>query len=578
LRTKIFAILILIAVVLCPHYANAQQTTSTAKADAEAEAALREKAYQLLETLAGQLGSMQSPENRARIGSNIAGSLWPHNETRARELLVAVQQDINTGLQNAESEDAEDVQTVMVFLKLRMDTVSRITRHDPELAYEFLTATALNPNSKLNDRVKENERAIETQLATQVAASNPELALQLARKVLTHGVSDELQNIFRKLNRKHKEEAAALYKDIVQKLGEVDLANDYQARFFAMSFGATISPPAIDEANYNELINVFVKAAAAQGCNTKMAEGDEHAEACRALAPLMMIVAKANPARSREFAAWKIDASSYFESQTSPYRELEDAATEGTIEDVLALTAKYPQMEDEIRWRAFRKARYDNDMEAAQKIAGSSRDSEWKKRMVAEMETVNAKRSLSKEKIAELEKHVGQIKGGRQQVMFLLAIANQVGAQDRKTAIKFLNQAGEITETISPAGDRIAAQVVTALAYCYLKSDRGLAIMETLVPKLNELVEASAKLDGLDRRYLRDGEWNMSREGALGELLNALADYAAYFAYCDFDRAVSLASQFERTEIRMMAQLKLAQGILAGPVKPLPFGDNDYER
>jgi hypothetical protein len=34
-----------------------------------------------------------------------------------------------------------------------------------------------------------------------------------------------------------------------------------------------------------------------------------------------------------------------------------------------------------------------------------------------------------------------------------------------------------------------------------------------------------------------------------------------------FDRAVSLAAQFERTEIRMMAQLKLAQGILAGPPK-----------
>jgi hypothetical protein len=34
---------------------------------------------------------------------------------------------------------------------------------------------------------------------------------------------------------------------------------------------------------------------------------------------------------------------------------------------------------------------------------------------------------------------------------------------------------------------------------------------------------------------------------------------------CDFDRAVSLAAQFDRQELRMMAQLKLAQGILAGP-------------
>jgi hypothetical protein len=88
--------------------------------------------------------------------------------------------------------------------------------------------------------------------------------------------------------------------------------------------------------------------------------------------------------------------------------------------------------------------------------------------------------------------------------------------------------------------------------------------MESLVPKLNELVEASAKLDGLEVRYLRNGEWNMTGEGALGDLLTALAQHAGYFARCDFDRAVSLAAQFERTEIRIMAQLKLAQGVLAG--------------
>jgi hypothetical protein len=411
-----------------------------------------------------------------------------------------------------------------------------------------------------------------------VAPSNPELALQLARKVLTRGLHEELRNVFRQLNRKHKDEAAALYKDIVQKLGEVDLAKDYQARFFAMSFAATITPPAIDEANYNELINLFAKAAAGQGCNRKMAQNDEHTEACSALAPLMTLVAKANPARGRQFAAWKSEGEDYFDSRPAPSRELEEAATEGTIEDVLALTAKYPQMEDEIRWRAFRKARYDNDLEAAQKIASGSRDSELKKKMVAEVDSVQARSSLDKEKLAELQKTLADIKGTMPKIMFLVSTASQIGANDRKTAIKLLNQASDLSDTIKPGGDQIAAQIALALVYSYLKSDRGLTIMEPLVPKLNELIEASAKLDGFEHRYLRDGEWNMSREGALGELLNAMSDYAGTFAYCDFDRAVSLASQFDRPEIRMMAQLKLAQSILAGPPKQLPFTYGPYER
>ena len=91
MRKKFLPLLILIIVALCPVYVRAQQKDA-------AEAELREKAYQLLETLAGQLNTMQSPENRARIGSNIAWSLWPHNEARARELFTMVQQDINAGL------------------------------------------------------------------------------------------------------------------------------------------------------------------------------------------------------------------------------------------------------------------------------------------------------------------------------------------------------------------------------------------------------------------------------------------------------------------------------------------------
>jgi hypothetical protein len=94
-------------------------------------------------------------------------------------------------------------------------------------------------------------------------------------------------------------------------------------------------------------------------------------------------------------------------------------------------------------------------------------------------------------------------------------------------------------------------------------------MMETMMPKLNELVTAAAKLDGYENNYLRDGEWNMSREGTLGSLLTGSSENAPYFAGCDFDRAVSIAGQFERPEIRLMAQVKLAQGILAGRPKPL---------
>jgi hypothetical protein len=564
LRKKFLPLLILIIVVLCPVYVRAQQKDA-------AEAELREKAYQLLETLAGQLNTMQSPENRARIGSNIAWSLWPHNEARARELFSMVQQDINAGLQVTDPDDRDDIRSLIVFLRLRSDTINRIVMYDPELAYDFFKSTALNPDLKLGPQAKSIDQALEAGLARQVAASSPELALRLARKVLAKGFSDDLRRILRQLNRKHKPQAAALYKDIVQKLSEVDLGKDRDGRQFAMTFANSFTPPEVDEASYNELLNLFVKAAVANGCTQQLEENDNRAGVCRALAPAAVFIQKVNPARAAQLERWRGNGEYYYYYyQVSPYSELDETARESSIEDVLALTAKYPQIADEIRWRAFRKALYDRNLEAAQKIANENNGRpEQQKQMLAELGGYKEKAVIDEQKLANVQKSLGEIKGTAEQVIYLISVADEIGEKNPKEAIKLLNQANRMVDTMKPGRNQISLQVGLAMVYCYLRSDRGFTIMESLVPKLNEFVEASAKLDGLENRYLSNGEWNMTGEGILGELLTMLAQNAGYFARCDFDRAVTLASQFERTEIRIMAQLKLAQGVLAGPSKRL---------
>jgi len=58
--------------------------------------------------------------------------------------------------------------------------------------------------------------------------------------------------------------------------------------------------------------------------------------------------------------------------------------------------------------------------------------------------------------------------------------------------------------------------------------------------------------------------------------LTGLAQNAVYFGLYDFDRAIALSLQFERREIRMMAQLKLAQGVLEGSPKKSLFADDEH--
>lgn len=176
---------------------------------------------------------------------------------------------------------------------------------------------------------------------------------------------------------------------------------------------------------------------------------------------------------------------------------------------------------------------------------------------------------MNDEKLVEIQRRLSTFPRILDRVDFLLQLASRVGANDRKASLLLLNQANGIVDTMRPGKEQAQAQIGLAMMYCLEKSDRGFAIMESLLPKLNDLVAAAAKLDEYDNHYLRDGEWNMTGEGGIGSLLTRLAQNAGYFAWCDFDRAVSLAAQFERPELRLMAQLKLAQGILAGRPKRL---------
>jgi len=159
----------------------------------------------------------------------------------------------------------------------------------------------------------------------------------------------------------------------------------------------------------------------------------------------------------------------------------------------------------------------------------------------------------------------------------LMNSANMGLRSNRKGGLKLLDKATEMLESTKPGQWQARIQIELAMEYCLFENERCLSMVEPLVAKLNELVAAAAKLDGFDNRYLRDNEWNMTGEGGVGSLLTLLANNAHYFAWYDFDRSAALCSQFERPEIRMMAQLKLAQGILNGPPAPLiPYGIVDY--
>ena len=133
MKQSLPCLLFLFVVVLLPAKAFSQQPKP-------ADEALRQKAYTVLESLAEEIGSLRSGENRARLGSNIAMSLWPHNKAKARQLFDTVTKEIQAGL----ARDDDDLNRSLAkpnFVKLREDTALRIGMFDPEWAMQFLEGT-----------------------------------------------------------------------------------------------------------------------------------------------------------------------------------------------------------------------------------------------------------------------------------------------------------------------------------------------------------------------------------------------------------------------------------------------------
>jgi hypothetical protein len=559
------SLFILVSVLLLSFSVRSQEATPLRGLDESAAAAVRKQAIELLQTVAGQVDSLRSGENRARIRSNAAEALWDHDEKRARNLFAAVEDDLRTGFDDTDSDETAHTNTLTVFWQLRSDTVGRIAKHDPELALEFLRAT--RPLSQLPAELVEGEKSLELSLAGQIAAKNPQLTLKLVRQSLAKGFSNDLMPLLSQLKQKDKKTARTIHKEIVDKLKTADLAQDWIAMELAMNLAQSFQPPEADEQVYRDLLGLLLASAVADGC-AETKENDSQ-RICSQVGLLFSRIEKYYGQRATPLKRWAGTEQNSTDPSSETWTQTRELMEKGTVDEILALAPQHPGMQREIYYKAMEKAAASSDFSKARQIASNFPDDEQRREMLTQIDQYQDFSLMNADgKLALVQKQLSSLRSNEERFYFLLYMAGQVAGNDRKLALSLLSQAGQLIDSFKPGKAQLDGQVTLALMYCSLKSDRGFAIMEPLIPKLNELVAASAALDGFDNNYLRDGEWNMTGAGSVGGLLTTLAQNIGYFAALDFDRSVTLASQLDRPELRLMAQLKIAQSVLTS--QPLP--------
>ena len=571
---KRLALLLLLTLVLISPTAQGQIQLQPNSAPAPSpsptvDPVIEEKALNLLESISEQSAKFQSAANRIRASTAIADLIWRRDEKRARALFSAAVTHLATHI--ADTDLGDVYQDTSRTQGLRENLVMRIAAHDPEMALTALRQTRL-PATVTRHSNPQHEANLELALANLIAAKNPEIALKIARASLSRGVSWNLTSFLSQLAQKDVKSAQGLHGEIVARLKSDDIGKNLESANYALHLLSSFQPPQADEETFRDLLTTVLSSVLNLNRETQnglnMAQSFYHQ-----LDGLMPIIEKYAPARSTDLRTWSRTVERTLDPTTKMYQELNRVSQTASIDDMLAMAEKYPPEFKNLAYQnAAWKAFSGGDVTRAKEITEMMPDPFQRRQMLDQLEAQSANTLKGDDKLAHARALVEKARTLTRKIELIAQIANSLAANNKKTeALELLNDGKMLVTATPPSAEQVKAQLRLAQAYAPLDPDQTFAIVQPLIIRLNELLAAAAVLDGIDFRYLNEGEWEMPGVSNLGRIVSGLNHILAALGRTDFDRALSLVKQIDRPEIRTMIQIDMAQVILAPKSGNQPF-------
>jgi hypothetical protein len=510
-----------------------------------------------------------------------ADIIWDYDEARSRTLFKEAIAGLVELLNNQEVVEQPPVRNMMVegVKNLRREMLKMLAGHDARLAREFLRATRSSPSEQANAShvSPENDLQLEVSLATQIAATDPKQALEIGKESLSQGFSPELMNLIPALQQKDAASAAKLAGEIVIKLRGVNLDSNEEARHMALNLlrAATQSP---DETKAGATPALALLESPALRELTEMLA----AEALRAssdggllseLQAMMPVVEKYAPARAAQLrrktekkeASVEVIPTADAMQEWGKYHELTE---KGTVDELLGAAAKAPEgMREMLYLEASTKAMKEGNPERARTLINENvKDPHQRQMLLEQLDQMAVVAAAEQGKIEQTRKMLATLRTNEERAMLLAQLAGGAALKgEKKIALQLLEEARGMIGAKAKNMNQLGAQLLVAHGYATLEPTRSLEILEPVVDQVNELLGAAIVLGGFfTEEFIRDDEVMLEPIAMVSvEFFNKYAGDIAALARADFDRTRALVSKFERGEIRIMAQLLIAQSILS---------------
>ncbi len=583
-----FLIACLLAVALSLTSIRAQEkpapTDTQKEKETEKRQELEKNTLALLNETVSAAWSLKLPENRFFVMSSTADLLWKFDEKRARNLYWEVLNSLNqitppvrsTGEHRPKAERAKSISAYIAMFTLRQRLLRQVARRDSQLALEMLRATRqVAPRPFASEFPLPDDRQLEQEIASEVAARDPAQALQVARESLAKGISFELLNLVSQLNEKDSEKASEFAGEIIAKLRTTNVAKDFRASTIALQLLAasresktsrltsesagTPGHLKLNDEQKRDLVELLTDAALSATANSNL------------LFDINDVMPEIHEFFPERRASLERKLAVFNETLTKQQRDQNAYNTlirRGMPEEIVRIAAG---ANDDERLHLYTQAAI---IATARGTTDSFRDlvskevnSEGEQRKILEaLDAEEISLAAHRKQVDRLKELLPKIRrrDERGRAMAELALLLKEKGEDAEAAT-LLDEAATLIKSDLKSETQSNALLTLLCAYAVVDPPKAFALAERTIDQANNqvslllLVDKVVKSGGVKKSeiVLEDG-----RIMPLDYIVFRYGKGVAALAKADFNRTRALAERFERNELRVLARLLIVKGIV----------------
>jgi hypothetical protein len=540
---------------------------------------LAARSQSLAEASLAELPQLQRLDNRIIAQSWLADLLWPQDAARARALMNEAIAQCVTLMQQTDAARADDYRVVQPLTSALHQVLQILTKHDGRLALDFLRQMReVMPPALQN--ILGQRRDWEMDMAAQLAAAEPQLALQIVKESLEHGLHHNLAGLWQTMQSQDPAAAAELFDVCWRKIKAVDDSPEQQRLNIAINFTQTLraslqndnqKKSEEEQQRYDLALRQFREAAEwliAEALKLKPTDfldeqrGYEKRALLQQLKNLLPDIAKHLPYRAAALRA-KLQEHEAAAPAYARYENWQKKMENKRPEEIIALAQAATREEREfLVTNALQRAIGENANEAQTRklIQDNVKDPNQRQQLLRQVARQASQKAFAADNLAEARARLNDISHSQERAQVLWEWATQKhAAGDGKTALALLEEIGALIGEGFDSMEQTDWQLNRATLYAELEPARAAQLCSAAVDRLNVVLQARAVVRAYEQGLLNGAENEMPLAEVQGQLPYHLNSALLKLTEKNFAEVQSVIARWQGLELRLQARLRLAR-------------------